>query len=261
MIALLASIAALSIGPLLHRLALRKRSVLPVLDGFTFVAISGLVLLHVLVQSFHAAGAPALLLLLVGLAGPTLGERLLHRAAHHVHRAALTLAMVGLALHAALDGMALARAGSDHGAELALAVILHRVPVSLAIWVLLRPPYGVAAALGVLTLTAASTVAGYALGVPLVGSEMGPGVGLFQALVAGSLMHVVMHRSPLHTGQSAWRVGVGLGGLLAAGLLVALHLVHGHEGHASVWAEVLAFGLPVALVVVALVLPRRAHKH
>lgn len=268
MLSLSIGVAVLSLGPVLHRVALRMPFTLPVLDGFIFVAIGGLVLQHSVMESFHLAGWPVVPVALLGFVGPTIGEKVLHRAAHHVHRAALTLAMAGLAFHAALDGLALARSATPEAGitALALAVILHRIPVSLTIWVLLRPPYGVAAALATLGLVGLSTVAGFFAGGPLLGDSPGPGVGLFQALVAGSLLHVVVHRSPLQSGHGAWRLPEGLGALAGAVLLwtimaVAPHEDHDHHNAGEHWEMVLNYGIPLGLAIVAVCLPRSRHDH
>ena len=268
MLSLLISLVVLALGPVLHRVALRSRFTMPVLDGFIFVAIGGLVLQHTLLESFREVGWPMVPAALLGFLGPTIGEKVLHRAAVHVHRAALALAMLGLALHAALDGVALARSQSAEAgiAALALAVILHRIPVSLTIWILLRPPYGVAAALAALGVVALSTVAGFFAGGPLLGHGPGLGVVMFQALVAGSLLHVVVHRSPLQAKEGGpWRLPEGIGALAGAALLWALVVVapgaeHHHEagGHLG---SLLEYGIPLGLAVIAVCRPRGHHDH
>ena len=56
----------------------------------------------------------------------------------------LLLALVGIGLHGFTDGLALGH-GHEHAGEYMLpwAVILHRLPVGLMVWFLLRPVYGV----------------------------------------------------------------------------------------------------------------------
>lgn len=265
MLSLLTSIVVLAVGPVLHRLALSARPVLPLLDGFIFVTIGGLVLQHTVVESFALAGWPVVLVALIGFMGPTVGEKLLHRAAKQVHRAALVLAMAGLAFHAMLDGMALEGAQSGGAlAALALAVILHRVPVSLTIWILLSAPHGSLAALGTLGLVALSTVIGFFLGGPLLEQIPGPAVGLFQALVAGSLLHVVVHRSSLRLEQGSWRLSEAAGALMGAlllGILVTVAPEQGHHHAGELLEPLLHYVVPVALVVAAVLLPRGRHHH
>ncbi|MCH7779038.1 MAG: metal transporter, partial [Gemmatimonadetes bacterium] len=63
---LLASIAALGLGPLAYRFADRRNILLGVLDGFVFVAIGGLVILTVLPEAVMQGGWPAIGFVVVG---------------------------------------------------------------------------------------------------------------------------------------------------------------------------------------------------
>jgi uncharacterized membrane protein YraQ (UPF0718 family) len=194
LILLLTSILALCLGPLAYRMAGGRHTVLAGLDGFVFVAIGGLVILSVLPESMAQGGWPTVGFVLLGFAGPTVAEHLFHRAAKRTHVTALALGMVGLCLHALVDGAAL---GSTAGAQLTAAVVLHRFPVGLAIWWLLRPHFGLAVPSVVLGLVATATGAGYGIG-PAFGESLGSqSVAWFQAFVAGSLLHVVFFRPHL----------------------------------------------------------------
>ncbi len=224
---LLIGIFTLAVGPLVHQLARFAGFMLGALDGFVLVAISGLVLLHVIPESMALAGWPAILGGLVGLLVPTLIEHRLHGLARQAHMVALTVALVGIAFHAFVDGLALAESGGsaeEHGHPgLPLAVILHRLPVGLTIWLLLRPLYGMGAALATLGLIVLATVAGFFLGETAWEGGGNQVRGIFQALVAGSLLHVVVHRS--HAGES--RLHTGLGGV---GGFVLLWMILWNDG-------------------------------
>ena len=133
-------------GPLIYRGARARRTVAAV-DAFALVGVAGLVLVHILPQSFELAGWWVLPVAVLGAVGPGLlcGTRLFSGRESRV--VALPLALLAIALHALLDGVAIAsdEAGAAHGSsELALAVVLHRVPVGLGIWWLVRPLYGAA---------------------------------------------------------------------------------------------------------------------
>jgi uncharacterized membrane protein YraQ (UPF0718 family) len=226
LILLLASLAALGLGPLAYRFAGRQHNLLAVLDGFVFVAIGGLVVLSVLPESMAQGGWPTLGFVLIGFAGPTVAEHLFHRAAKGTHQATLALGLLGLCLHALVDGAAL---GTTAGTQLTAAVVLHRLPVGLAIWWLLRPHFGVALPGLVLGLVAAATGAGYGIGPTLSASLSGQSVAWFQAFVAGSLLHVVFFRPHLddHTHgepkiSKLTRKLEGVGALLAVFLLIAI---------------------------------------
>ncbi len=241
---LIASLLALAIGPILHHLAGAKGTMLAALDGFVYVTMGGLIFLHIVPESYELAGWWAFLALLLGLLGPGLVEHRLHGLASKAHAAALVLALLGIGLHAFIDGLALGHGEGGHQHQtLPLAVVLHRLPVGLALWFLLRPAYGLRTALGLLALISAATLAGFALD-EVVGGLANRGLGLFQALVAGSLLHVVVHRSyPIaeasSTPEAARRhAGVGaLGGLVFVWVLTAAELgPAGQEAVAMFWS-------------------------
>ena len=165
---LAASIAALALGPLTYRLARRGNAMIAILDGFVFAAIGGIVFVSVLPETMTRGGWATAVFVALGFAGPTAVERLFKRAAKHAHVTALALSLVGLSLHALLDGATLA--GGTAGEQLPAAVVVHRFPVGLAIWWLLRPHFGRLVATLVLGLVAAATAGGYAVGPPLVAS-------------------------------------------------------------------------------------------
>ncbi len=227
---LLASIAALVTGPLAYRFAHRSGTALTILDGFVFVAISGLVILSVLPEAIVHGGWIAIVFIVAGFVGPTVAEHLFHRAAKGTHVAALILGLVGLFLHAFVDGAALGDGlALQAGGQLPTAVVLHRLPVGLAIWWLLRPHFGTVMASLALTAVAGATTVGYYVG-PALGAEIAVGsVAWFQAFVGGSLLHVVFFRPHLdaHThGKTATtaasRRSEGVGALIALALLAVI---------------------------------------
>ena len=111
------------------------------------------------------------------------------------------------------------------------AVVLHRLPVGLMVWFLIRPVYGLRLALATLLLIGVATVSGFFMGEFAVGSLTNDSRGLFQALVAGTLLHVVVHRSyPIEeegasTAARRRQAGVGaVGGLVLTAFMVSDHL-------------------------------------
>ncbi|WP_434420294.1 permease [Nannocystis pusilla] len=216
------SVVALVLGPLLHAAARRERVTMAALDSFVLVAVTGLVALEIVPRALALAGWPAFLALLAGLAGPAIAEGPLRLAARGTHRAALTLAILGMALHAFTDGLALALAhleeGDSHGLE--VAVIAHQLPVAVGVWWLLSPA-GFVVAAGALLLLGAATVAGYVFADASFAVLDASWLGLFHAIVGGLLLHVVGHRSQ-ETDSRGARIGAAAGGLVGLGLLVAL---------------------------------------
>ncbi|HRV08115.1 MAG TPA: permease, partial [Acidobacteriota bacterium] len=247
---LLASLLMLLAGPLLYTLAIRRHSALTLLDGLIFVTITGLVLLFVLPHCYESGGWPVFPVALLGLFGPTLVEAFSRRAARRTHGTTLLLALCGVGLHSLLDGAAVAQGGLEGEPLLPLAVVLHRLPVALTIWWLLRPAYGRGVPSLVLILIGAATLFGYASGPSLIAALSSEALSWFQAFVAGSLMHVVFHQP--HSsgvqcgcgdtgGTDGWWEGIGA--LSGIGILTVL-LVEGslHGGaepqHAANLAQV-----------------------
>lgn len=249
---LVLSIVALAVGPLVAVAARARPWAIDLADGFVVVAVGGLVLLHVVPSSIEIGGPWALAAALGGLMAPLAFERIRKDHDHdlgHGHgpgRSSSTsgiLALVvflGVAVHSLLDGTALLELGDAPAARaLAVSVIVHRVPVGLAIWWLVRPARGTGLALAMLALEGAGGVVGYFAGRPLVEGALGPHLSLFQAALAGALLHVLAHHAPtpsgraekhehvrghddahgIHAHDTSRRYAAGLGGLLAIGFV------------------------------------------
>jgi zinc transporter ZupT len=206
---LLAAIAALLSGPLLFELGRLGSRTTAFLDGFAFITIAGLFLFGILPEAMATGGPAAWVFAALGLGFPLVVERLFHDAAHREHRAFLMLGALGLLSHCMLDGLILMSADSaGHGAggheahspgqEQGLAVVLHNMPKGIALWFLLAPAFGRRAAGAVLLLLIGGTVLGYLIGDSALTLLTGPGVAWFQAFVAGSIFHVVLHGVASH---------------------------------------------------------------
>ena len=193
------SIFALFLGPVTYRLLQRQPGWLDLLDAFIFVSISGLVLFHILPELLFEGGLLVLVLTSLGLLTPSLIEKYFHKAANKAHNTTLLLGVLGLVLHASIDGAVLLADQADHtGWLLALGVLLHRFPVGLTIWWLLRPQYGVILPFVVLISMATATLVGASYAELSMAQLDGQYLAWFQAFVMGSIMHVVVHRPYLH---------------------------------------------------------------
>jgi len=233
---LLLSILALFLGPVTYRLLKRQPGWLDLLDAFIFVTISGLVLFHILPEVLHSGGPVVLLLTAIGLLGPSWIEKYFHKAAHQAHQATLFLGVFGLVLHAVVDGSALiVEPGNHTGWLLALGVLLHRFPVGLTVWWLLRPQYGRTLPMVILTSMAAATLLGALFADHSIAHLDGQLLAWFQAFVMGSIMHVVLHRPYLKAGKHSHeaqqndtehRYAAGIGSLVGIIVLAAVLLPH-----------------------------------
>ncbi len=204
------ALTALAAAPILDYAASRISGGSAALDGFVLVGVSGLVLAHVLPHAVEQGGPAVVVVAALGMFLPLLIESQTRDAAESAHAWALRIALVGLVAHAALDGAALY---DPERVELAWAVVLHRIPAALTLWVLLRPSRGLRVAVGMLGAMAAATVAGWTLGPAISGLDE-RAIGAFSALVAGSLMHVVVHRPHRKVEPGSGRIA-GMGALVA----------------------------------------------
>jgi uncharacterized protein len=214
---LLLSFAALALGPPLVVFARRHAWSTVAVDSFCVLAISGFALLHILPECAEDAGWLALPLCLLGFVAPTLAERGLQGDSRHLRRVVLVLALLGMAAHDTLDGLALSLgsdgagaaslAGPRAGSVLAWAVILHRVPVGIGIWWIIPRTLGRTAALLVLGVIVVATVFGFVMGNAVLGETSKQGLAMLQALLAGSLLHVVLHgHVPAPRDRTQWHL-------------------------------------------------------
>ena len=217
------AVMALAAGPGLSLLSARTRIVRPILRGFVLVSLGALVLFHVLPEAVVVSGWVALPVAMTGLVGPGIVERLVQGASRWTRLWSERLAAVGLALHAVLDGAALAAASSgsalESSGELAAAIIIHRVPVSLFLWWMVSRRHGYSAAALLLVSLGALTVAGSALGGLILNDSGASALGLVSAALSGLLLHVLFTERPGPEGHGSPQLETLGGG--AALVLVA----------------------------------------
>ncbi len=191
---LIAAMVAPLTGPLLYRALHEHPRAVRVVDGSVYVAVPLLLAWQVLPEAWASRSLWMLVAVAAGLLVPTV----LERASHALHRltdtVALAIGLSGLVLHALLEGAALFPAQGRGQMAFVLAVTLHRIPVGLVIWWLLKPRYGVSAAAAGVASIVVGTALGYGLGMEVLGNVHGQGTELYQAFVSGSLVHVVFHQ-------------------------------------------------------------------
>lgn len=250
---LLLSFVALALGPLLVLLARRHASALVAIDSFCVIAISGFALLHLLPVSAQQAGWLVFPLALAGFIAPALAERGLHHHGTGLRRTVLVLAMLGIAAHSILDGLALSLGhvcmsehdhGHDHTTDhvlLAWAVILHRIPEGLGIWWIVPRTLGTAAAVVVTLVSVLTTSFGFFVAPSILTDASTQGLALVQALLAGSLLHVVLHAhipAPSDRPAGRWHLASVLGAAAAVFVLWrVIHLPSATHVHAEPGAE------------------------
>ena len=190
---LLTSLAAPVVAPILFLFLRSRNGVVQFLDGFVAVAVPGLVFLHVVPDSVAEGELGVLVMLGIGLALPVILERLARGPTDRPDKLALLLGITGLGLHALLEGAAIAGLNGNEASPLGMAIILHRIPVGLAIWWLIQARFGLRAAVAALVGLVAITLVGFLGEGGLDSLLAGSWFHLYEALVGGTLVHVVIH--------------------------------------------------------------------
>lgn len=247
---LILALAGLALGPLVFAIFHRTPAPGLALDGFVLVAVVGLVAIHIVPGAFETVGMWAIPAFVAGVFLPLALEKARALSSEASHAIVLGLAFFALLLHAALDGVGLA--SSSDSPSLGMAVVLHRLPVGLAVWWLVRPQFGRGWAAGVLAAVGAATIAGFGFGLGATRLGGDTLAHVIEAFVAGSLLHVLMHQSVgLHDHAVApgrWRVPGTLGALLGVGVVLMVPHADGH----SFAQELLHVALAASPVLVAL---------
>ena len=192
---LILSIVALLLGPVIYTAGQKNRTARRVLDWLILLTIAAIIAIHVVPEALQHGGKTAVLVLLVGLVFPMLLERLFKKATDTVHLLIVALAAAGLLIHAIVDGIALL---PENGTALAYAIVLHRLPIGMVIWCVVRPNFGTAVAVGVFAAIIGATAAGYFVGASIIEFWESRTLALLQAFIAGSLIHVVVFRHGHH---------------------------------------------------------------
>lgn len=188
----------MGVGPLLSKYSEARPRVASFLDGFIVVSIGGLVLLDILPHALAHRDAWAVVAMALGFALPNVAERMLRYGVRRTHSMVLSVAFLGVAIHSMLDGSALAQSFQDPGSMLGYGVLLHQIPVGLMVWWVLQDRPTRLAWL-VLLFMGVMTVLGY-LVEPTVLALLPERAGLaFEALVGGSLLHVIGHSGHGHS--------------------------------------------------------------
>lgn len=185
----LLSTIALLLGPVIYALGRRNATAERLLDAFVIVAIAWIVGVHIVPEVIATGGVAAVGLIAVGMAFPFVLRRIFHLASSQMRFTLLSLAATALALHAIIDGIALLPAMGD---PLSVAVILHRLPIGMAIWWTFRPAIGRTAAITAFAILIGATAFSYFLADPVVDMLESRTLAYFQAFVSGSLIDLVV---------------------------------------------------------------------
>jgi hypothetical protein len=181
--------AALLLGPIIYAAAGEHRLSRRLLDALIVLSIGFIIVVHIVPAALEHGGNLAILIIILGLAFPMALERLFREASDTAHLVIVAIAAVGLLTHALIDGVALL---PGSGTGLAHAIVLHRLPVGMALWWAIKSNFGIKASIIVFALFILATAAGYLAGESIIEVADMRTIAMFQAFVAGSLIHVLI---------------------------------------------------------------------
>lgn len=182
----IAAIAALYAGVALATIEAKSPRLMAVVQGLSQGVVATLVLGHVLPEAVEEIGGAAIALAALGGLSPLLVNDRLSRIG------GVTMVIVGLTLHAILDGAVIGVAPSTtSGGAITIAVIAHRLPLALVLAAWLRKAWGARGPWLGATALSLATVVGVWVGGGL--SEAPFSWSWLTAPVGGMLLHVLFH--------------------------------------------------------------------
>lgn len=191
------SLVAISLGPTLYQLYTFNRKAIDFVDRVVFLVVGALVVFHLVPHSLEKIGWLSFPLLFLGASIPAIIEKGRDSLHERAHKTTIVIICVGMLMHALLDGMALMMPHDhQHDADfgLPLAIILHRLPVGLTIWMLARPLYGFYKTVSIIAIMCIMTILGFFLNSLISGLVDHSIAGAIQSIVSGSLLHILFHR-------------------------------------------------------------------
>jgi hypothetical protein len=198
---LLLSLITLFAGPLLFQWLSSNHPLARTLDRVIVVILVVLVLVLLIPDIVEPLGWAAPVWLFVGYLLPGLLERMIRRAAQTLHLFSLYVALIGLLLHAVLDGAGLAGSELRPAGGLAAAIILHRFGMGLMLWLIMQPVFGNRVAWAILFAMAAATIIGFEFSewlLPYAGDTL---IASIQGIIVGTIIHSLVHREHAHAGH------------------------------------------------------------
>ncbi|MXY30065.1 MAG: hypothetical protein F4179_04340 [Gammaproteobacteria bacterium] len=185
--ALLAPLAGVLIYVTMHHRARTVR----LLDTAVIVALPLLVAAQVVPHAWAERSFVPVVVVALGAGLVAMVERLSRTLARYTDDATIVFAVLGISVHALVEGSALTAGASP---AFVLAVVAHRVTLGLLIWWLVVPRHGTRAAAAGVAAILAATVAGYVVGTGVMADLPFVDSHLLEAFVAGTLLHVVLHQ-------------------------------------------------------------------
>lgn len=183
------------LGPFCYYLIPAKTRLSRFIDSMVVTALVGMVSLHIIPESLEHSAMLTFWAVLLGLVGPVFVSRLTKRNECEIQKPFLLISALGFIAHNLLDGAALIIHPSAQNSThmLALAVVTHRLLVSMAMWKTTSKSFGIwPSAFALLGLTGAMA-AGFFFGEQIFTHMDANILHILQSLTCGMLFHVLLH--------------------------------------------------------------------
>lgn len=182
-------------GPICYHIIPTNTKLSRFVDGMIVTALVCLVSLHILPESLEHSGLSTSFAVVLGLFGPVLISRLTKRSECEIQKPFLIISALGFVAHNLLDGAALIIHPSAQSSThlLALAIIVHRLLVSMAMWKTLSTSFGTLLSFGGLILLNGAMACGFFFGEQIFSSMEADILHFLQSLTCGMLFHILLH--------------------------------------------------------------------
>lgn len=183
------------LGPVCYHLVPTNTKFSRFIDGMVVTALVGLVSLHILPESLEHSGITTLLAVLLGLVGPVLISRWTKRSECEIQKPFLIISALGFIAHNLLDGAALIIDPNSQNSThlLALAVVIHRLLVSMAMWKTTSHTLGKWPSILALFGLTGAMACGFFFGEQILSNTDADILHILQSLTCGMLFHVLLH--------------------------------------------------------------------
>lgn len=183
------------LGPVCYHFIPAHTKLSRFVDGMIVTALVCLVSLHILPESLEHSVFITVIAVVLGLVGPVFISKLTKRSECEIQKPFLIISALGFIAHNLLDGAALIihplAQNSTH--LLALAVVVHRLLVSMAMWKTMSKSFGVFISAGALIGLNMAMAGGFFFAEQIF-RHLDPNIlHVLQALTCGMLFHVLLH--------------------------------------------------------------------
>lgn len=164
-------------------------------DGMIVTALVCLVSFHILPESLAHSGITTIIAVTLGLMGPVFMSQMTKRSQCEIQKPFLVISALGFVAHNLIDGAALIVHPSAQSSThlLALAIVVHRLLVSMALWKTMSSSFGTMLSTLALVALNSAMACGYFFGEQIFSRLDVDILHILQSLTCGMLFHVLLH--------------------------------------------------------------------